>query len=435
MSSAYIYSKRWSDSITLLTLVKKWKGSIFQLILLDLLGYLALYGVITVTYRNIMNKSQQTDFEHFVKYMRKKQNMIPLSFLLGFFVSHVLSKWWSIICTVPWMLWPSFLIQSYITTSNENELDIVRHIRRTLLRYINGAIIIGLRPLCDPVQKRFANIRQDPIDHIVRNVKKCCIKDKLKDIPIRERLEQINRDKEVKDTFGFLFNDAEIEAYERIGKRQGNTYDLESRVPLQWGTRLLEKARQCGFIDSNREYTILIDLLNSIRGSLAMLDLYESYANHLVYTQVTIIAVYTYFTLKLFASQFLMGADTDFYFPVFTTFEFIFYMGWFKIGYALMNPLSDSPLDLDTNMTVSYNLKISIECGVAPDESFPIWLKEAADPKEVIMKGLLHRDNALPQMEMVENEGQIVSEEEKVLFSAKDDAPVGEEEIELIVKE
>ncbi|CAH8645516.1 unnamed protein product [Dicrocoelium dendriticum] len=58
----------------------------------------------------------------------------------------------------------------------------------------------------------------------------------------------------------------------------------------------------------------------------------------LVYTQVVIIAVYSYFMCQIFACQFLEqrpGSDThkiDLYVPIFSIFSFLFLMGWLKVS-------------------------------------------------------------------------------------------------------
>lgn len=415
MGSAYIYSKRWSDFVVFFTLLKKWSGSIFQLIWLDLLAYFGTYAIINVFYRFVMSNAQQKDFEEFVMYVRIQAQYVPLSFLLGFFVSHVLSKWWDVVCTVPWMATPAFIIPSYITTDDESQIETVRHFRRTMMRYMNAAIILGMRAICDPIQKRFACIKQNACQHAKRNLFKCCKQNKLQEPSIFDRLDSINQDEEVKNTFGYLFNQADIDAFENIARRNGKSYDLEAHIPLLWATRLCEKAHKAGFIDSNREYCKLVNMLDQCRGALGSLYYYDSLANHLVYTQVCVIAVYLYFALQLFANQYTEDSIFDLYFPVFSILEFVFYMGWFKIGYSLVNPLSGSPLDIDTSGVISYNLKISIEGGVAPDEMFPHWLGETAEPKKALYEGLMSAEMALPQMEQVESEGQVLEEEEKVV--------------------
>lgn len=52
--------------------------------------------------------------------------------------------------------------------------------------------------------------------------------------------------------------------------------------------------------------------------------------------QVVTLAVYTYFATTLISQQFLDptknydGYETDFYIPIFTMLQFVFYMGWLK---------------------------------------------------------------------------------------------------------
>ena len=56
----------------------------------------------------------------------------------------------------------------------------------------------------------------------------------------------------------------------------------------------------------------------------------------LVYTQVVTIATYAYFAANVFGRQYLDPEkniprhEVDLYIPVFTIFEFFFFMGWLK---------------------------------------------------------------------------------------------------------
>lgn len=41
-------------------------------------------------------------FEELVKYCESYGDLIPLSFVLGFYVSIVMQRWWSQYVTIPW---------------------------------------------------------------------------------------------------------------------------------------------------------------------------------------------------------------------------------------------------------------------------------------------------------------------------------------------
>jgi bestrophin, other len=62
---------------------------------LDLTSFLFIYYALNLTYRLGLNKDQQRTFESIVKYCDEHSQLIPLSFVLGFYVSIVMTRWWN----------------------------------------------------------------------------------------------------------------------------------------------------------------------------------------------------------------------------------------------------------------------------------------------------------------------------------------------------
>jgi Bestrophin, RFP-TM, chloride channel len=54
-----------------------------------------VYYTLNITYRLVLNPEQKKTFEGIVKYCDEHSNLIPLSFVLGFYVSIVMTRWWS----------------------------------------------------------------------------------------------------------------------------------------------------------------------------------------------------------------------------------------------------------------------------------------------------------------------------------------------------
>ncbi len=81
--------------------------------------------------------------------------------------------------------------------------------------------------------------------------------------------------------------------------------------------------------------------------------------------QVVTLAVYSFFGVTLLGRQWLDPAhagnkdDYDFVFPVFTSLQFIFYVGWMKVAEALLNPYGEDDEDFDTNWMVDRHLQLS----------------------------------------------------------------------------
>lgn len=62
---------------------------------------------------------------------------------------------------------------------------------------------------------------------------------------IRQRLEKINEDPQVKKFYGAILTEEEIEAFVTIAEKSTeNGYQGEYWIPLQWCSRLLAKSRE-----------------------------------------------------------------------------------------------------------------------------------------------------------------------------------------------
>ena len=91
--------------------------------------------------------------------------MIPLSFVLGFYVSYVASRWWQQFLAIPWPDKSFHTIALYIPGFDEES----RMLRRSLLRWMNLALILVLRSISSAVKQRFPTL-----DHVVeagKNIK------------------------------------------------------------------------------------------------------------------------------------------------------------------------------------------------------------------------------------------------------------------------
>ena len=84
-----------------------------------------------------------------------------------------------------------------------------------------------------------------------------------------------------------------------------------------------------------------------------------------MYTQTVTIATYTYFLATIIGRQYLdptkgySNHDVDLYIPVFTIFEFFFFMGWLKVAEQLINPYGEDDDDFELNWCLDRNLLVS----------------------------------------------------------------------------
>ena len=54
-----------------------------------------------------------------------------------------------------------------------------------------------------------------------------------------------------------------------------------------------------------------------------------------------------------------LHADEDYWFPIFASLQFIFYVGWLKVAETLINPFGEDDDDFDTNYLVDRNIQFA----------------------------------------------------------------------------
>jgi len=150
-------------------------------------------------------------------------------------------------------------------------------------------------------------------------------------------------------------------------------YDLYSSVeaphgkwfiPIIWILNLIKQKHQEKAIDSV-QFEMLVRHLYTFRDGFAMLYVYDWVKIPLVYTQVVAIATYGYFFICLIGRQpkldeKSMQTETCILFPIFTSFQILFYIGWLKVGQYLMNPFGEDDDDFELNYVLDRNTCIAM---------------------------------------------------------------------------
>ncbi|XP_074869072.1 bestrophin-3 isoform X2 [Carettochelys insculpta] len=139
-------------------LLVKWKGSIYKLLYREFIVFASLYTAISVLYRFFLTGSQKRFFEKLSIYCDKYAEQIPVTFVLGFYVTLVVNRWWNQFVNLPWPDRLMFLISSSIQGRDEYG----RLLRRTLIRYVNLTSLLIFRSVSTAVYKRFPTM-----DHVV----------------------------------------------------------------------------------------------------------------------------------------------------------------------------------------------------------------------------------------------------------------------------
>ncbi|XP_034109379.2 bestrophin-4 [Drosophila albomicans] len=305
-----------------LRLLGRWRGSIYKLVWMDLILFLILYILLTLSYRYLMNESARKTFEGIVVYCSVYSTLIPLSFVLGFFVTLVMGRWWAQYKSIPWPDSIALLVSSSIHGAD----DRARAMRRTIMRYVCLCQVIVFTMISPSVKKRFPTYNQI----------------------IEAGLLQEN-EKSIIAVLDIAF-----------------PYYPKHWMPIVWAASLVNRARRENKIRDDYAVKSIIDELNSFRGWCGFLLYYDWVSVPLVYTQVVTLACYSFFLCAIMGHQWV---DTEKspssqnvifkYFPVLTILQFFFYMGWLKVAESLINPFGEDDDDFELNWMIDRNLTVS----------------------------------------------------------------------------
>ncbi|CAL1540564.1 unnamed protein product [Lymnaea stagnalis] len=292
-----------------LKLLKTWRGSVYKLVYKELIIFCVLYAFVSLIYRLALTEVQKRYFEQMVIELKAASNVIPLSFILGFYVAFIVERWWQQFINVPWPDRTLFVMATYLHGFDDKS----RMMRRTVARYIMFGLILICRNVSVSVMKRFPTL-----DHIVQA--------------------------------GFVSKE-EVAMYEKVQCKY-----LKFWVPFMWANQVLVTARREGRIQTDFGLRMVIEYLADLRDKCSIMFVYDWITVPLVYTQVVVtLAVYSYFAVALVGQQYLdpsqkyVGFEGDFYIPGFTILQFLFYMGWLKVAEQMINPFGEDDDDYDIN--------------------------------------------------------------------------------------
>ncbi|CAK6961485.1 bestrophin-2 [Scomber scombrus] len=155
------YSRRVADAGlgTFFHLLLRWKGSIYKLLYRELIIFTLLYYFFSIVYRFVFDEDQKRLFEKLVIYCDRYAELIPVSFVLGFYVTLVVSRWWGQFENVPWPDRLAALVGGHVRGADEA----ARLTRRTLMRYANLSGVLIYRSVSTAVYKRFPTM-----EHLVQ---------------------------------------------------------------------------------------------------------------------------------------------------------------------------------------------------------------------------------------------------------------------------
>ncbi|GMR60321.1 hypothetical protein PMAYCL1PPCAC_30516, partial [Pristionchus mayeri] len=305
-----------SHKLSFSRMLFRWRGSLWKLVWFELLLWCAAFTLLSVSYRVAMTEEQRVKFEWVCLHAARYADYLPLSFLLGSFVTFIVSRWHKQFNAIGWVDKSIMLTSSHIGGSS----DRARMIRRGVTRQMCLLQILIYRSICVPVRRRFPTVES------------------LRDA-------------------GYLLPD-----------ELPDINDTKYWIPIKWAMEYVRRARDEGMITSDNAVQDIYQELLELRGKLLRSLLFDLVPVPLNYTQIVFMAVRMYFVVELFGRQFLdptrVGKERhtiDCYVPFISLYQFIVYVGWVKVAEALLNPFGEDDDDFETNWIIDRNLKAGLD--------------------------------------------------------------------------
>ena len=176
--------------------------------------------------REALDKAQQKTFEALARWCGKMYSELPLTFLLGFYVSLVVKRWWEQYCFLPWPDSLALSLRGHIRGGEDLEQN--RVMRRTVLRYCLLSYILCIRRVSSRLRRRFPSTQ-----------------------------EIINS--------GLMRPDEAA----RIGEeRSWEMYDSNWGMPIKWSNDILYKGLKKGNLEEPMGYNIILNDIKAFREGL-----------------------------------------------------------------------------------------------------------------------------------------------------------------------
>uniref|UniRef100_A0A0K0FYH8 Bestrophin homolog n=1 Tax=Strongyloides venezuelensis TaxID=75913 RepID=A0A0K0FYH8_STRVS len=323
MTIQYAHDVRDASIWSNIKILLRWKGSVWKDIYKEFIIWVFLFVVIKLLVTFAFNEEQKLTFDKISYVMMKYESFIPLTFMLGFYVTQVFMRWVLIIDNLAFIDSFSIYCTQYISGMDIRS----RFIRRSILRFMATSQVLVYRDISPKVRKRFPEF-----DSIKKE--------------------------------GYL-TDYE---HETLVNNARNTL-APWWIPVSWSMKLIIDASKEGKLDNNHfGVQDCFAKIMAFKGSLQQLLVFDWFPIPLAYTQIVSIAVRSFFFFCIISRQKGMSNEyydkknksLDIYVPVFTVLQFIFYMGWLKLAEKLVNPFGNDDDDLDVDFVLNRNLNAGL---------------------------------------------------------------------------
>ncbi|KAG7153503.1 Bestrophin-4-like [Homarus americanus] len=342
-------------------LLIRWRGSVYKMVWQDLLVYVILYASLSCLYRFGLTEDQRRIFEKVSVHCSLFRNLIPISFVLGFYVSLIVSRWWGMYLSIPW---PDTLC-IYLAIIQGTDAR-ARMMRCTVVRYVNLAIVMTFSMIAPGVKKNFPGLEQ-MVDagYLTDNEK-----------AILESLD--HKTKEHKTYVPFLWACKIVDRARREGKIRDDiaqktvTDEIIKLIPINQQTTPTPNPTPNPNPNPKRHQNPNptpnpnpnpTPTPNPEPNTKPEPEPNLTKLSH--FQQVVTIAVYTFFLFSVVGEQFLDPGQKlpnnliDLYVPIFTLLQFFFYIGWLKVAESLINPFGEDDHDFEFVPLVKRHLEMS----------------------------------------------------------------------------
>ncbi|VDD95783.1 unnamed protein product [Enterobius vermicularis] len=294
MTVTYTFDAFNTSLISFVRIIFRWKGSLWKSIVVELAIWCVAYAFMSVIYRCILEEEQRDIFEKICHIFEQYGGLLPVTYMLGYFVTHVVTRWIQMLFTaIGWIDDVALLIASYVKGSTKEG----NTYRKTMLRYMMVIQIMALRIVSPAMKRRFPTL------------------DKLIDA-------------------GFHF-----------------------KIPKITGKLLLTKSEEsysCNFAKNIAKLTICL-LQTSKLTSVIIKLFFWSLQYMLDFRKSSLKCIlYDYFTLPICYVHVLYLYP---YVPFMTIVQFIFLTGWCKVAESLLNPWGEDDDNFEINFIVDRNLR------------------------------------------------------------------------------
>uniref|UniRef100_A0A158Q7A3 Bestrophin homolog n=1 Tax=Elaeophora elaphi TaxID=1147741 RepID=A0A158Q7A3_9BILA len=343
MTVKYNLAVSTSRPWTLFKLLFRWRGSVWKSVTFELAIWLLLYFTIGIIYRKVLSPQQIRHdlliacFERIAHILDEKLNLIPLDFMLGFFVTSVLNRWIKFFDNI------GYIDKKYSSFEAQIELH--------------------LHKICSIALMTAAYVRGDDerSRKMRRNIVRYCVLSQalvFRDISMKVRKRFPTLDSVVAAGFMMSHEKAKLdELHYRYDKHW---------VPFQWALALCDDARQQQKIASDWLQQKVSEEIKRFRTNMANLYNFDWVPLPIMYAQIVVLGVHLYFFVCAISRQHIISAEApnkskvDAFFPFMSVLQFIFYMGWLKVAEVILNPFGEDDDDFECNFLLDKNLAVGL---------------------------------------------------------------------------